>query len=328
MSDRLSAGQWSTYWQKGTITTFQGRFQNNYDGPVQVFWEAIFASLNADAQIVDLATGNGALALLASQYARLQNKPFHITAIDYAHIDPGQQFRDTAYSRLMDRIRWQPGTPMENTGLPDGHFDAAISQFGFEYGEQQASISEVSRILKPNGATFAAMMHHADSAIIGQAKDGADQIMLCEKSKIQPLITDMVKRLDKLQARGKDPATDEKAEALRKSLNEHTAALETLAKRFRDPAQIKFFVENSMLPFDPKFQPDQSRPEKLKVLQSVNLECSAYKQRMRDLISSARSDQQINELVQKLTAEGFTVSQSQPFVFEGTHFAHVLVAKR
>jgi len=57
---RLDAGQWSSYWQRGTFHSLPGLFPENYAGPVSRFWHAVFSRLPADARVLDLGTGNGA----------------------------------------------------------------------------------------------------------------------------------------------------------------------------------------------------------------------------------------------------------------------------
>ena len=328
MSDRLNAAQWSRYWQKGTITTFHGRFGENYDGPVRDFWHGVFAELPAQAKIVDLATGNGAVALLAAQYGYRQGKSFDIVGVDTADVDPVRIFQGKAYARHLRRIRFLAKTPVEATTLPDGGQDLAASQFGIEYADTERTVAEVSRILKPDGAVFAAMIHHADSAIIRQAKDGVEQIVACAKSGLHDAIRELHKHLAKLASRGKDPQHDDRAKAQRTSVNERLHALNRESTRFRDPGQVVYYVENSMATFNPDVSAGKSVDEKLAMLRHVTAETDAYKQRMRDLISAACNDAEIGDLADRLGRQGFRVDRNQPFVFEGAHFCHVLTARR
>jgi len=157
MSDRLNAAQWSRYWEKGTITTFHGRFGENYDGPVRDFWHGVFAALPARASIVDLATGNGAVALLAAQYGHRTGKTFDIVGIDSADIDPARRFAGKAYARHLRRIRFLANRPVEATALPDRGQDLATSQFGIEYADAVPTAAEIARTLKPRAATLAAL---------------------------------------------------------------------------------------------------------------------------------------------------------------------------
>lgn len=326
MSERLSAEQWSRFWQKGSITTFIGRFANNYDGPVRDFWFELFETLPSDASIVDLATGNGGLALLAQQFGDRNGRSFQVTGIDYASIDPAGRFAHTAYARYVAKIRFLRGTPIEDTGLDKASCDVVISQFGFEYGDLERSIAEVARIAKPS-AVFAAMIHHVDSAIIRQANDGIEQIIICEKSDLHEHVTDLLKRLDRLAARGKDVGADDTARDMRERVNRSTGALHAQAERYPDPGQIKYFAENSMAVFQPQFA-RLALENKLAMLREVNTETTAYRRRMRDLVSAARAEVDIEALISRLEKKRFEIERSQPFMFEDVHFCHVLVARR
>ena len=149
MTDRLSAAQWSRFWTKGSITTFIGRFADNYDGKVRDFWLEVFGQLERGARVVDLATGNGGLALLAQQYSRRHDRGFTITAVDYADIDPPRTFAQKPYASHLRRIRFLARTPLEATGLPRASIDAAISQFGFEYGKPGPAKSPTTSAASP-----------------------------------------------------------------------------------------------------------------------------------------------------------------------------------
>ena len=328
MSDRLSADQWSRYWEKGTITTFHGRFGENYDGPVRDFWHGLFVRLPGNARIVDLATGNGAVALLAAQHSYRQGSAFDIVGVDTADIDPARLFAGKAYAKHLRRIRFLAKTPVAATTLPDSSQDLAASQFGIEYAETAPTVAEIDRILKPCNATFAAMIHHADSAIVRQAKDGVEQIVVCAKSGLHDAIRNLHAQLDKLASRSKDPQHDERAKAQRTAINERLSALNRESTRFRDPGQIVYYVENSMATFNPDVSGGMSVEKKLAMLRQVNAETDGYRQRMRDLISAAQDDAEITDLADRLVASGFRINKNQPFVFEGAHFCHVLDASR
>ena len=328
MSDRLNAGQWSTYWQKGTITTFHGRFGENYDGPVRDFWHTVFRGLPKQAKIVDLATGNGAIALLAAQYGHRQHKAFDIVGVDYAQIDPAAMFAGKAYAKHVRRVRFLGETRIEATGLPGHTYDLAMSQFGIEYADTALAVAEVARLLNTKGGVFAAMVHHADSAIVRQAKDGIEQIAACAKSGLQEAARDLHKHLDDLAGRDKDPRQDDRAKAQRAAINESLTALNRDSTRFRDPGQIVYYVENSMATFNPAVTGGKSVDQKLGLLRQVSNETEAYQQRMRDLISAALGEAEIANLASRLRAAGFEIRENRPFVFEGAHFCHLLVAAR
>ena len=328
MTDRLSAEQWSEYWRKGTITTFHGRFGQNYDGKVRDYWHGILDRLPTGAHIVDLATGNGAIALIAAQHGRRNDKQFEITAVDYAEVDPETLFSNTDFAQDLRRIRFLSNTSIEATGLPAGNHDLATSQFGIEYADTDAVVAEFARLLKRRDAVFAAMIHHADSAIVRQAREGVDQILACEKSGLHAAIRDLLGRLDKLAARGKDAVDDERAKTLRTAINRILAGLKQWGRQYADPGQIVYYIENSMATFNPRVSGGMSLAERLAMLRQVAAETEAYKQRMRDLTSAALDDTAIGHLVGQIQHAGFKIDNDRPFVFEGTHFCHILSASR
>lgn len=63
----------------------------------------------------------------------------------------------------------QSDTPMEALPFRDGSFDAAVSQFGFEYSERRSATHEVARVLVP-GARVAMLIHHAESGIVASSR--------------------------------------------------------------------------------------------------------------------------------------------------------------
>lgn len=65
----LTDDEWEQFWRHGSVTTFERSGNPNYDGEIREFWERQFATLREGARIVDLATGNGAVALLAAEYS-------------------------------------------------------------------------------------------------------------------------------------------------------------------------------------------------------------------------------------------------------------------
>ena len=83
-ANRLTKDQWSQYWRRDSITTFSRRFNANYDLDFSDFWADCFAPLTDGARIVDLGTGNGAIPLLALQYAQVHGRHFDVAGLDFA----------------------------------------------------------------------------------------------------------------------------------------------------------------------------------------------------------------------------------------------------
>ncbi len=324
---KQTAQQWSTFWERGSITTFMGRFENNYDSDLLAFWLLELDQIAKDSKLIDLATGNGALALIAARYSAENNRNFNITAIDYAEIKPGLGVSNQDH-QLLKNIHFMGDTNIEDTGLNTASFDVAISQFGFEYGDANRSVTEIARLLKPQNSKAILMVHHETSAILTQTRETLAQIELCKEPHFHQDIISLQRRLAELHAAKADPATDTKAERLRESLNLQTEQLHDAQENFNDPSQLAFYLETSMSVFNPKIAGEKTIEEKSALLAELRQQIADYKARMEDLMIAASSDKDIDGYTQSLTNLGFEIDRSEAFLFEGSSFAHIIIASR
>lgn len=328
MSDRLSAAQWTDFWQAGSITTFMGRFTQNYDGVILEFWRTVFDRQSDAANIVDLATGNGALALLASQYSEAKKKSFVVTGVDYATTNPKEMLKKRGFGEALESIKFLPGTLLEKTGLPKHSFDLVCSQFGFEYAQAGEAVAEVDRLLKTGGSMFAAMLHVEGSVIMEQAQEGIRQVMQCRKSSLVAEAEQLLAAVAAAKERGDDPTTDPACVARRESTNVLTGKLHSAQNQYKDPGQIAFFLSSVMALFDQRKSGQLDLQSKLTLLHKIQPESEKYLQRMRDMISSALSDEEIGILETALKTGGADIESSETVYFKGRPFCHALIAVR
>ncbi len=323
---RLSSGQWTRFWEKGTPTTFFGSFDKNYDGKIADFWNSQFDKLPEHAQILDLATGNGALAFLAAGYSQQLKKPLSIIGIDSAEIDPSGLVRSQIDPIVRNKIKFHSHRSMENTKLEDDSFDLIISQFGFEYGDPKGAVEEASRVLKRK-AGVALLMHRRGSVIHRQSKDGLKEVEYCNKSELHTLLEELLRCLQKVTDSGGDPLTDARAAKLRDKVNETTGKLHDEMENFKDPRHIGYFLTNSMVVFRPQFA-EYSLEEKLNLLSTVREETDSYESRMKDLQSAVLSPTDIDKLETLMAREGFRVELSEPLKIDEGIFCHKFLAER
>ena len=161
---------WNSYWSKTkSLNSFaEGEHAQGYTGEIADFWQTIFNTFPTSATVLDLATGNGGLAVLAQQFG----PDFDISASDAASVDPLVIFSpiDPCYQALK-KIHFYGNMPSENLRFANGQFDRVISQFGFEYAKLDAALFEVNRVLRPRGE-FIALIHHQDSFISADCQIG------------------------------------------------------------------------------------------------------------------------------------------------------------
>ena len=314
---RLDRDEWSRFWERGTLTTFEGHFGDNYDAEIRDFWWTEFARLADGAVIVDLATGNGALALLAARHGREHGRAYHITGVDHAAIDK-ERVR-AARPELgvdLDGVRLLGNTPLEATGLPAGAADLVISQFGFEYGDTAAGSREAARLLR-DGGRLAMILHHHGSAILSQAREGLRQVELCtEREPFLPL----ARRLAKL-LRGLKPAPGNRgvqwspgALKVREDLVAVAARLESYARRPEVRAEDAGFIE-FMLPSVMRLV-EQARgldPRQVEAAwATLGAEAETYRLRMSDLASAALDEAAMARVQEELAAAGFANISAVP----------------
>ncbi|WP_193165072.1 class I SAM-dependent methyltransferase [Microbulbifer hainanensis] len=166
---------WTTFWKQGFPTSFASQFPDNYTGTLAKFWEDQFASLN-NAKVLDVATGNGAIALIAAKTAQEKSNNLDISAADFADIQPTENSNNPKLKDLYKKIRFYPCTPIEELPFPDKTFNLITSQFGFEYADRARSIKQIARTLV-KGGKFLAICHHERSTIHKSCLEDRDAYM-------------------------------------------------------------------------------------------------------------------------------------------------------
>lgn len=321
---RLLDEEWSRFWSRGTITTFEGQFAGNYDGDIADFWHAALEPLNDDGVVVDLATGNGAVALLAAAWAREQGRRLSITGVDFASIDPAvvSAARPELAADLA-AITIIGNTPLEATGFEPGSVDLATSQYGFEYGDSAAGSLEAARILRPGGR-LAMILHHADSAILRQAHEGLAQLSYClDEERFIHLAERTVKLFRALKPGGSGPGGLHWSPGALKVRESLMDAAERIAERGRtetaretDAGFIEFLLPSVMQLVE------QSRKPDAKTLQrawaGLYAEVETYRLRMTDLTSAALDADGIARIVKQLEKAGFEDTHVNPLHYRST----------
>jgi len=108
-------------------------------------WQGFFHQLPADAAVLDVGTGNGALALLARETLG----PFaEVHGVDVAEIDPTTF---VSSEEGLQSITFHPGVAMEQLPFDDDVFNAVVGQYALEYSDTARSVVEVLRVLKGDG---------------------------------------------------------------------------------------------------------------------------------------------------------------------------------
>ncbi|HRP35812.1 MAG TPA: class I SAM-dependent methyltransferase [Gammaproteobacteria bacterium] len=319
---RLDRDEWTRYWARGTVTTFEGHFSGNYDAEIRDFWWRQFETLADGSTMVDLATGNGALALLAASYAREHERSFTIVGVDSAALDVARlRAALPGLAADLDAVTLRGDTPLEDTGLPAATAGLVTSQFGFEYGDTAAGAREAFRLLR-SGGRLAMILHHADSAILSQAREGLRQVELCverERLLAQARLLIKLLRPARRDPSGRRLVLSPGAEKVRDDMLAAVERVRAYAARpevqTEDTGFIEFMVPAVMRLVDQSHGVDPRRVQQ--AMAGLAGEIEAYRRRMTDLVSASRSRADMELVRAQLADAAFADIQLEPLYYGG-----------
>ena len=160
----MSHQHWSSYWNTGAQTSLPTDFKNNYDGAIYDWWQQRVNSLPNNSTVLDVCTGNGAVALLMAEIAVQHNKTFQITAVDISKINTQSILKNHA-SEITSQINFISDCPLESINAYIKNQQAMIvSQFGLEYTDLTITAPLLYDLLSAEGE-LDFIAHSANSAV-------------------------------------------------------------------------------------------------------------------------------------------------------------------
>ena len=153
-----AAWAWSLFWQADNQRACSPLNSVPDDSPLDRVWEGFFQDLPKDSVILDVGTGNGALAVLAQ---KVLGDRAQVHGVDVAEIDP---VTFVSSARGLQSITFHPGVTMEQLPFDDGYFDAVVGQYALEYSKLEHSVPEALRMLRSRGR-FCFLVHAAGGAL-------------------------------------------------------------------------------------------------------------------------------------------------------------------
>ena len=150
---------WDSFWRFDRLSSFLSTpGAPNYGPPIAAGWRTFFNALPDGARVLDLCTGNGAIAVMAVE----AGKGFMVTGADLAAVEPAA-FVTSNHAEL-GQVHFLPGTPAEALPLANASIDAVVSQYGVEYSDLARSLPEAVRVLGPGGRLRFAI-HAAEGSV-------------------------------------------------------------------------------------------------------------------------------------------------------------------
>ncbi len=303
------AEAWSRYWARGALHSCPCAFGGDYGADIRGVWVEFFAAQPSGARILDIGTGNGAIAFIARDTSGQRGCAFEIEAIDQAQIFPDRAA--AAHGLSAQGVSFRPGVPADATGFPDAWFDAVSSQFALEYMPLASTLPELARVAKP-GADLMFVVHHAESPAMLTTRHELESFDYLRHE--VPLLVNARRFLQRLRsARDAEElrrmAADSETATQARELNHMVAQVVEHSRRKPDAE----FVGAIAAQIVTALQEIRSAglDAGLNRLQVLNEEMQAHRDRLRAIATAGHSRADMERLGKRLTAAGFV---AQPAV--------------
>ena len=308
--------RWAEFWRSGALTSLPDAYAGNYAGAVREFWREQFSRLERGARVLDIGTGNGAIALLAARHGAEHRLGFEIHAIDRASIDPGTSL-DGEAAKLARGVHFRGNVGVESLPFEDAGFDLITSQYALEYTRIEQSARELARVLAPGGR-LALLLHRSDARPVIGAREAVSQVISIQDSGLLAAAGKLFERMAANRAAGRPAAAlaeDREAEAAREAVNRAVAGLQRTAAGMRDP----YLIEHSLSVLRQVHHDTRSGhsdagkcPGGGAGLDRLHRDLAATRQRSEDLLACAHSAEARAEILQRLSNCGLEVVHERP----------------
>ena len=316
---------WNRYWQYDRIAScFDDAGAHNYEGEIAGGWRDFFNGLPDNCRILDLCTGNGAVAILAAEAGLAAGKAFEIVAVDRADIDPARFV--TRHRQELKAVAFHPATDVEALPFPDSSFDAVVSQYGVEYSDMSRSLAEICRVAGP-GAHVRLVLHAAEGVVRSDSEAFvADADFLLETIDLPGTAR---RCFEALAAAERDPnASAESHARARECIGAFENALLQGAQRLPQAADKTMVRNCGAVLLDTFKRRAMLDPGQLVAkAEEVRSEIEAHRGRLQALIDAAVSRVQLADIAARLAELGAESVDTGELRQAGKLVGHVVMAK-
>lgn len=285
---------WDLFWSYDRLASFgTGKGAGNYADYIADEWRRFFAALTAGSRVLDIATGNGAIAVIAAE----TDNRLEVTGVDLAEVKPAA-FVSTGKETL-NKVRFLPRTPAEELPFDDGSFDAAVSQYGIEYSDLDRSLPEAVRILSPGGRLRFAC-HAAEGSVAAdtaRAITDAD-FLLVESDLASKAAAAFTAILDIERGRARSPFAQTEAQSKYRTFREALQAVAGRAVTAADADMLASVHRTLTDLFQNRLSHEESALQ-LKILE-LRTEIEAHRERQQALLEAALPAERMAELADRL----------------------------
>ena len=281
--------QWTNYWKSGVATSFGSESPPWYERTINPFWIDVFSGLEDGEQILDLASGNGAVARIAARLGAERNKHFKITAVDKSILAPAIK-----QDPILSSVEFVSGMPLEKLQLDGQSFGLIVSQFGLEYSSLDKSLPNLSRIMLPGGE-LVILAHNVDSVISRRSRLELQQYR--EILARQPLFEKLTLLLNAMgEIRSK---ADLKQLAAKPAAEKQRIAFNRVISKLMNKYPEGVVMADLLSRINPLFREKVNTPvsAKLDYVRTLEREFKQAEQRLTDLLNAAMDKQDMRRFL-------------------------------
>lgn len=300
---------WDSFWVKENKTTFGDYYSNTYDDIVLKTWTETLHKLSGEINILDLATGNGALPELFTQVIDNKKQKLTIVGVDSARInDKSEKYY------LLENIY------LEDLPFQNSSFDLISSQFGIEYSDIKRSIREIYRVIKSNGR-ISLFIHCTNSNIFYINTEILKVLKVVSDTPLFDTLPKLVSHLDcvkepsQLIQAQKDPIIEQLRKLVEHSLN----ILEVESLEGLNNSGILDYI-NFLFTKGLRM----SLQDKVEYIKWIRKELFDSQRRLEDLIDATMDTDEINVFISDCEKLGMKVVKSDEISSDGKVYGHFL----
>ncbi len=305
---------WDKYWAHGFLTSCADAFSGNYEGNMRSVWREYFETLSTGARIVDICTGNGAIAAIAAQTGFAMDANFEIHGIDSAKIQPARALSE--HPEILEAIHFHAQTQAQLLPFDDSSVDAVTGQYALEYTPVEQTVVELARVMRA-GASGLFVIHHDDSVVLNTAREELRHSQfLFNESELFHAAREIIQIVAgaRTAAQRQALASNPQAEHWRNQLN--NAAGEVTAKLRSSPHPE--LLSNALgMVREAYGAVDKGVPRALQLLERGKQELLANEERLQDLASASHSEARMQQLTRWFAQAGIGGGHFEPLKHDG-----------
>ena len=307
---------WDQYWQTDRLASCLNLDTPNYSADMRAGWSAFFSPLADGARVLDICTGNGAVAAIAVESARERGKTFDVHGVDGAEIDPTRFV--TKAGDTLKAVTFHGRTAAESLPFEDGSFDAVASNYGIEYTDRKGSLPEAARVLKSSGR-LRFVVHAVEGTVMRDTKTALEQTdFIVDKVRLHALARRAIEAVVASERNAAGAGSDPKLHARAiETRDEFQAGIQKVVRQYGgtpDSAVVMSIADILIHTFS--VRAGYSLETLVEKIEESKRETLANRGRLIELSKAAVTETGARGIAAALEAQGFKETSVQPLLYD------------